>query len=197
MGKIIEPGHATQVPHEELKANQETNRPGQVWYLPHFGVYHPKKPRQIEVVFDSSAEFPGVSLNKELLAGPDQMTSLLGVLFRFRQERVALMCDVEQMLYSFHVTPSHRNVLRFLWFKNNNPLEEVAEYRMHVHIFGNVSSPAIATYGIRRTAEDGQEEVDQNTCFLSCTFRLCNLNFRASVSVGSVSGVPVRCRTLM
>ena len=158
MGKIIERGHATQVSYEELKADQETNRPGQVWYLPHFGVYHPKKPRQIRVVFDSSAEFQGVSLNKELLAGPDQMNSLLGVLFRFRQERVALMCDVEQMFYSFHVTPSHRNFLRFLWFKNNNPLEEVAEYRMHGHIFGNVSSPASATYGIRRTAEDGEEE---------------------------------------
>ena len=38
----------------------------------------------------------------------------------------------------------------------------------------------------------------QNTyCFLCCTFRLCHLNFRASVSVVSVCGVPRQCRTLM
>jgi hypothetical protein len=38
-------------------------------YLLYFGVYHPRKPKKIRVVFDSSAEFHGVSLNKELLSG--------------------------------------------------------------------------------------------------------------------------------
>ena len=56
---------------------------GRVWYLPHFGVYHAKKPTQIRVVFDSSAEYEGVSLNGELLSRPDLMNSLLGVLFHF------------------------------------------------------------------------------------------------------------------
>ena len=65
-----------------------------------FGVYHPKKPTQIRVVFDSSAEYEGVSLNGELLSGPDLMNSLLGVLFRFRMETTAVMCDIEQMFMS-------------------------------------------------------------------------------------------------
>ena len=166
MAKILDRGHAAQVPPNELRVDEETNgdksantdRRGRVWYLPHFGVYHPRKPDQIRVVFDSSAEFQDVSLNKELLPGSDQMNSLLGVLVRFRQEDVALMCDVEQMFHSFYVNPEHRDFLRFLWFKDNNPLEEVVEYRMLVHLFRNVSSPAIATYGMRRTAEDGEEE---------------------------------------
>ena len=166
MAKTLDRGHAARVPPNELTVNEETNREksantdrsGRVWYLPHFGVYHPKKPDQIRVVFNSSAQFQGVSLNKELLPGPDQMNSLLGVLVRFRQEDVTLMCDVEQMFHSFYVNPEHRDFLRFLWFKDNNPLEEVVEYRMLVHLFGNVSSPAIATYGMRRTAEDGEEE---------------------------------------
>ena len=53
------------------------------WNLPHFDVYHLKKPEQIRVVFDSSAEYQGKSLNRELLAGPDLMNTLLGVLVRF------------------------------------------------------------------------------------------------------------------
>lgn len=41
------------------------------WYLPTFDIYHPQKPEQIQVVFDSSAECDGTSLNQVLLSGPD------------------------------------------------------------------------------------------------------------------------------
>ncbi len=46
-------------------------QPGQeYWYLPMFGVYHPRKPDRIHVVCDSSASYEGVSLNDILLSGP-------------------------------------------------------------------------------------------------------------------------------
>ena len=99
MGKIIEKGHASPVPIEEITKPQS----GRLWYLPHFGVYHPRKPTQIRVVFDSSAEYESVSLNGELLSGPALMNSLLGVLFRFQRETTAVMCDIKQMFHSFHV----------------------------------------------------------------------------------------------
>ena len=153
MGKVLHHGHAAQVPPGELGVADGC---GQVWYLPHFAVYHPRKPGQTRVVFDSSAEYQGVSLNEELLSGPDQMNSLPGVLVHFQREDVALMCDVEQV-HSFYVNPEHRNFLRFLSFKDNNPSEEIVEYRMLVHLFGNASSPAVATFGMRKTAEDGEE----------------------------------------
>ena len=124
----------------------------------HFGVYHPKKPTQIRVVFDSSAEFEGVSLNEELLSGPDMMNSLLGVLIRFRTENTAVMCDIEQMFHSFYVNPSHRDFLRFLWFEDNVIGKPIIEYRMNVHLFGNGPSPAVATFGLRKTAANGEEE---------------------------------------
>ena len=164
MSKIFNCGHAVPVPQEELSVPvglQETNgsnkrdtsnqaqtvenRNGKTWYLPHFGVYQPRKPDQIRVVFDLSAEFQGVSLNKELLPGPDLMNSLSGVLIRFRQENVAAMCDIEQMFHSFHVAPEHQNFLRFLWFKDNDPMKEIIENKMTEHLFGNGPSPAIAT----------------------------------------------------
>lgn len=109
--KVIEKGHASVIPEEELKSEPT---PGKVWYLPHFGVYHPKKPTQIRVVFDSSAEYKGVSLNKTLLPGPDLMNSLVGILMRFRKENTAIMYDIEQIFHSFHVTPKQRDFLRFL-----------------------------------------------------------------------------------
>ena len=131
--------------------------PGRSWYLTHFTTYHNTK-HTICVVFHSSCEFSGVLLNKVLLPGPDLMNNLLGVLMRFRKENVAVMCDVEQMFHSFHVNPAHRDFLRFLWLEGNDPSKPITEYRMNVHLFGNGPSPAVATYGLRRTAVDGEEE---------------------------------------
>ena len=178
MSSMIDRGHAEVVPTEEpvesldippaaTTESKESNLT-KVWYLPHFGVYHPRKPNQIRVVFDSSCEFQGVSLNKELLAGPDLMNNLLGVLMRFRQENHGVMCDIEQMFYAFHVNPEHRNFLRFLWFKNNDPRQEIIDYRMTVHIFGNGPSPAVTTFGMTKTAEDGEEVYGEKTKEFIC-----------------------------
>ena len=76
---------------------------------------------------------------------------------RFRQESVGVMCDVEQMFHSFHINPTHQDFLRFLWFKDNNPSKEIIEYRMTVHLFGNSASPAVATFELRKTADNGEE----------------------------------------
>lgn len=87
MGKIFENDHAEPAPI--LEKDEEC------WYLPTFGVYHPQKPGQIWVVFDSSAQQCGVSLNNVLLTGLDLNNSLLGVLIRFRREKVAFPTDIQ------------------------------------------------------------------------------------------------------
>ncbi|XP_042611086.1 uncharacterized protein LOC109074690 [Cyprinus carpio] len=149
MQGILDNNHAELAPPSEGR---------EVWYLPIFGVYHPHKPGKIRVVFDSSARFEGVSLNEVLLQGPNLNNSLLGVLLRFRKEPVAITADFRQMFYCFLVQEEHRDVLRFLWFKDNNPESEVVDYRMRVHVFGNSPSPAVATYGLRRAAQEGEKD---------------------------------------
>lgn len=128
------------------------------WYLPTFGVYHPQKPEQIRVVFDSSAECDGISLNQVLLSGPDLNNSLLGVLLRFRKEPTALTADVQQMFYCFVVREDHRDYLRYLWYENNDLAKNIVEFRMKVHVFGNSPSPAVAIYCMRRAAQQGEQE---------------------------------------
>lgn len=155
MGNIIAKRHAEVAP--PLKENEEC------WYLPTFGVYHPQKPNQIRVVFDSSAQWSGTSLNDVLLKGPDMNNSLLGVLLRFRKERVAVLADIQQMFYCFLVEGDHRNLLRFLWNKDNDINKEVVEYRMRVHVFGNSPSPAVAVYGLRRAIRETAQEYGEAT----------------------------------
>ncbi|XP_077505202.1 uncharacterized protein LOC144114982 [Amblyomma americanum] len=88
----------------------------------------------------------------------DLINSLLGVLIRFRKEPMAITVDIKHMFNWFLVRDDHRNYLRFLWFRNNGIYSDVVEYRMKVHVFGNSPSPAVATYGLRRTAREGEEE---------------------------------------
>ena len=153
MQKTFDRSHTSQVPNDELQTP-----PGKVWYPPHFNIYHPKKPDQIRVVFDCSAVFNSVSLNKHLLQGPAMMNALIGVLTGFRKDEVAFTCDIEQMFHSFQVNPEHRNYLRFLWFKGNDLNGPIIECRMDVHLFGAVSSPGVANFSLRQTEESGQEQ---------------------------------------
>ena len=110
-------------------------------YIPHHGVYHPKKPTKIRVVFDCSAEYQNESLNKHLLQGPDLTNNLVGVLCRFRKEAVALMCDIEGMFHQVRVAEQDRDLLRFLWWEDGDTSKEPIEFRMTVHLFGATSSP--------------------------------------------------------
>ena len=129
------------------------------WYIPHHGVYHPKKMDKNRVVFDCSAEFQGCSLNKNLLQGPDLTNSLVGVLCRFRQEPIAFACDIEGMFLQVRVNEEHRDYLRFLWWENGNTNNEPQEYRMKVHLSGPGSSPGCANLALKATAEDNEQDL--------------------------------------
>ena len=122
------------------------------WYLPHHGIYHPRKPDKLRVVFDCSAKFHGVSLNDTLLTGPDLINPLVGVLCRFRKEAVAIICDIERKFYQFSVTPESRHYLKFLWWKGGDLEKEPQEYRMAVHLFGAASSPGCGNFGLKHLA---------------------------------------------
>ncbi|KAK3084088.1 hypothetical protein FSP39_007909 [Pinctada imbricata] len=151
MQKVIDSGAAEVAP--ELPHGKEA------WYLPIFGVYHPKKPDKIRGVFDSSATYQGVSLNKVLMSGPNLTNSLVGILMRFRKNEYAISGDIEQMFYSFLVKEEHRDHLRFLWYKDNNTENELIDYRMCAHVFGNSPSPAVATYGLRKSVLSAETDV--------------------------------------
>ena len=144
MNEVLSRGDAEEAP---VLAQQE----GVKWYIPHHGVYHPKK-NKIRVVFDCSARFKGTSLNDHLLSGPDLTNSLVGVLCRFRRYPYAITCDVEKMFHQFIVHENDREYLRFLWWPNGDVKKEPKEYRMKVHLFGATSSPGCASYGLKHMA---------------------------------------------
>lgn len=122
-------------------------------------MYHPKKPDKIRGVFDSSVVYLGKSFKSVLLTGPNLTNSLLGVVLRFRKDQIAVIADIDQMFYSFYGKGEHRDFLRCLWYRNNNPEDELIEYCMRVHVFGNAPSPVVAAYGLREAVRNGNKDV--------------------------------------
>ncbi|XP_056441197.1 uncharacterized protein LOC130378470 isoform X2 [Gadus chalcogrammus] len=141
-----------------------------VWYIPHHGVYHPRKPDKLRVVFDCSAKFRGISLNDTLLTGPDLTNSLVGVLCRFRKEAMAVTCDIEKMFHQFSVSPEFRNYLRFLWWEGGQLDTEPKEYRMAVHLFGAGSSPGCANFALKYLAQQHKVDYTAASAFIENNF---------------------------
>ena len=118
----------------------------------------------VRVVFDCAAKFRGVSINDKPLQGLHLTNSLIGLLTQFRQERTAIiMADVESMFYQVHLPPEDSDMLRFLWWPGGNLNSPPTEYQMNVHLFGAVSSPSCANFGLRKTAHELAQEFDFET----------------------------------
>ena len=152
----ISEGHAKEVIDKQSSAEQS-------WYIPHHGVFHPHKPDKVRVVFDCAARSgrAQLSLNDCLLQGPDFITSLIGVLLRFRQERVAIQADIKAMFHQVFVSEQHRSALKFLWWKGGDLTRPPSEYAMQVFLFGAKCSPSCACYALKRAAVDQSDEYTQ------------------------------------
>ena len=145
MKKFIDSGYARIAP--------STKEAG--WFLFHHAVFHPTK-NKIRVVFDGSAEVDGVSLNNQLLQGPDLTNQMVGVFLRFRKENVPIIGDLESMYCQVRVPEHQRRYLRFLFWPNGDLSKELIVYEMCVHIFGAVSSMGCVNYALHKTADDNE-----------------------------------------
>ena len=154
MEKYLADGHGRRVPPEELHVK---DRP--LWYLPHHHVLY--KPEKTKVVFYCAAKYRGTFLNDQLLTGPDLKNSILGVLTRFREDRVALSADIKCMFHQIRVPPADRDAFRFLWWPTGDLNQEAVDHRMEVHLFGASSSPSCSRFALRKTAEDNKEDFEE------------------------------------
>ena len=132
-------------PNNRICAEEQPPEEGKVWYLLHHGIYHPRKPNILRVVFVCSAWYQEELLNDHLLQGPDLSSKLTGVLTRFRKERVAFM------FFQVKVKKEDQNFFRFLWWSNGDLIQEAQEHCMKVHLFGAGSSPGCSNFALKQT----------------------------------------------
>nr|XP_049705396.1 uncharacterized protein LOC126056460 [Helicoverpa armigera] len=126
----------------ELREIGESS-PTCIWYLSHFGVDNPNK-EKLRLVFDAADKINGKCLNDYLLTGPDLLSSLYGIMLRFRENKIAVTGDIKDMFLRIKIREEDQHALRFLW--RNSPTEEVKTYVMTSLIFGANCSPFVAQF---------------------------------------------------
>ena len=156
MDKLVNKGYAEEVPLSEL--NSLPN-----FYIPHFGVRHQEKPGTIRVVFDCAAKINDVSLNEFIRPGPDINNLLLGVLLRFRVGLFSYSADIETMFYQVKVPKNDKDLLRYVWWRNNVPGSDMVDMRMTSHPFGACSSPSIANFALKQIVSDFGDQYSSGT----------------------------------
>lgn len=150
--EYVEKNYAYKATEEEL-ANADPNR---VWYLPLNVVSHPKKPEKKRLVWDAAAQVDGVSLNSQLLKGPDLLIQLLYVICKFRERRVGFGGDIEKMFHQIRIILEDMHSQRFLF--RFNPCLPFDIYLMAVATFGAACSPCSAQYVMHSNADEFAEE---------------------------------------
>ncbi|XP_062537709.1 uncharacterized protein LOC134206043 [Armigeres subalbatus] len=124
----------------------------QVWYLPINVVQNPKKPENIRLVRDAAATVQGVSLNSQLLTGPDMLVPLIKVLLGFRERQIAFGGDLKEMFHQLKIRAEDKQKQRFIFRKT--PEDPPSIYVMDVATFGSTSSPCSAQFVKNRNAEE-------------------------------------------
>ena len=155
----LEKGYVSILSKDELAETENKS----VWYVPHHPVLNPHKPDKVRRVCNVASKFRGHSLKDMLLAGPDLLANLMGILARFREERYALSADIEEMFLQVEVRREDRRFLRFLWFDEQN---RIVTYQYNRHIFGANSSPTCANFVLQRCATENAE-VHERACHIA------------------------------
>ena len=133
-------------------SQEEVNKwKGPKWYISHLVAPNPHSTSTpVRIVWNSSQEFKGISLNDLLYKGPDVLNQIRGVLLRFRSGLYAALGDVKKMYNSVWLEDREVHLHRFLW--RDSP-EEVVDVFAVVRVnMGDKPAGCIAQVAMRETA---------------------------------------------
>ena len=120
------------------------------WFLPHFPVVKfDKTTSKVRMVMDAAAKYDGMCLNETINQGPKLQNDLVDVLLRFRKNKIAITCDIEEMYLQIEMETKDRAYHRFLW---RNSDEEIQVFEFNRIVFGVNSSPFLANFINRQNA---------------------------------------------
>ena len=92
------------------------------------------------------------------------LNSLIGVLLRFRNNKIAIVTDDEAMFHQVMVKPSDCDSLQLLWVDTPDENSKVETYQMLVLIFGATGFPCCANFAVKTVARGNSENILLTIC---------------------------------
>lgn len=124
---------------------------GPTWYISHLVAPNPHSTTTpVRIVWNSSQEYLGVSLNDLLHKGPDVLNPIRGVLLRFRSRLHAALGDVRKMYNSVWLKDKEVHLHRFLW--RDCPEDDIEVFVVVRVNIGDKPAGCIAQVAMRETA---------------------------------------------
>lgn len=123
-------------------------------YLPHHAVIREHKDTtKVRVVFDASCKGSnGVSLNNDLMIGPNLQSDLRNLIMRWRLHPICLVADIEKMYRQVKVCEEDIDFQRIFWRHGSS--SEIKCYRLLRVTFGTASAPYLAVKVLQQIAVD-------------------------------------------
>lgn len=123
-------------------------------YLPHHPVLkETSETTKVRVVFDASSKgCNSISLNDEMLIGPQLQEDMRYLVMRWRMKPICFVADVEKMYRQVLVTKEDADYQRILW--RHHSTETIKDYRLLRVTFGTASAPYLAVKTLQQLAEN-------------------------------------------
>ena len=138
---------------QKLAQHEIATYGGPVHYVPHHGIMKESSlSTPLRIVFNSSSTFMGHKLNDYWAKGPDVLNSLIGVLLRFRKDRVAINGDISKMFNAIKLKNLEQHTHRFLW-RDMHSERNPDHYVLTSVPFGDKPSGAIAMTAMNETSK--------------------------------------------
>ena len=178
LNELIRKGYAREVLDSEI--SKFVNPGGKIYYIAHQVVEDSQnKTTPVRVVFNSSQNCGGTSLNKSLEVGPEVMQDLPGILLRFREDHVAAMGDIKKMFYGIRVTKEDQFMQLWCWQFSGE--EDIKTFMMTRLVMGNGPSTAISIISVKETAN----LFDFSVKYPHAKEALCRNSYVDNVNVGA------------
>lgn len=124
---------------------------GALWWVSHLTAPNPHSvTTPVRLVWNSSQEFGGVSMNSILFKGPVVLNPIRAVLLRFREGEHATIGDITKMYNSVWLEEQEVHVHRFLW--RDSPEDEIEDYAVVRVNMGDKPAGCIAQVAMGETA---------------------------------------------
>lgn len=124
---------------------------GPTWYISHLVAPNPhSSSAPVRMVWNSSQEFKGMSLNNLLHKRPDVLNPIRGVLLRFWSRLYAALGDVKKIYNSVWLKDKEVHLNRFLW--RNDPKDEISVFAVVRVNIGDKPAGCITQVAMREMA---------------------------------------------
>ncbi|KAJ0171792.1 hypothetical protein K1T71_012555 [Dendrolimus kikuchii] len=147
INEYIDLGHIEIIPSELINKDH-------VVYLPHHAVIREDKTTsKVRVVFDASTlGRNGVSLNSELMVGPNLQADLRHIIMRWRLHPICIISDIVKMYRQVLISTEDTDYQRILWRQDSK--DKIQHLRLLRLTFGTASAPFLAIRTLHQIAHD-------------------------------------------